>query len=270
MLFILVGFGITGRIERKHNIIKADSTIVVNNEQLKTVDLVKKYQPVIYSSENIPEVVDMKYEVSEIDDAFVFIYHTEWEDESHPNFLQDVAWRIFRFSYFGFTLNDSEYIQINIDKKSGNLVKVKFDSPDICKSSIWAHDKRITTELEYQSEGVYQVYKIKDDEKKKTGEYGLQGNILQLEVKNWNHLFEIAENPAQENRLNFDLTYLEDDEYKSRKYARRHFGDIHTPKSAANTPIIIFASIIFITYFVIILRDYSLTEKKINKQSENA
>ncbi|UZR96009.1 hypothetical protein [Chondrinema litorale] len=270
IIFILVGFGITGRVERQHNVISADTTVTVNNEKYAAVDLVKKYQPILFSEKKDPAPVDMKYEITEQENAFVITYHTEWEDEDHPNFIQDIAWRVFRFSYFGFNLNDSEYIQVDIDKKTGNLAKAKFDSPDVSKSSLWAHDKRITTELDSKGQGLYDVYKIKNDEKTLTSEYTIKGNVLTLEIKNWNHLYEVAENTDEANKVDFKLTYLDGDVYKKYKYARRHFGDIHTAETVANAPIIFFVSLIFVTYFVILIRDYTFSEKKNKKQSENA
>jgi len=82
-----------------------------------------------------------------------------------------------------------------------------------------------------------------------------------LEVGNWNHLFNIPNENKKSPAISFGIEYLTNEDYKWYKYARRHHGEVFTPKSPANTPIIFFVSIIFITYLVIILKDYAFAGK---------
>ena len=259
LLFILVGYTITGRIERKHPVLPENTRVSVSGRSLDITQLAKEYQPIILSDKDTPKPIDLKYEVSESNDEYIIVYHAEWEDEKHPNVIQDFAWRIFRFAYFGFTTKDSEYIQININKQSGKLAKAVFDSPVENGFSLWAHDLRITQNLEYLNENIYSLTQLESDQSETVR---LLENKLILEVGNWNHLFNIAEENNLKNAINFKVEYLTDEDYKWYKYARRHHGEVFTPKSPANTPIIFFASIIFITYLVIILRDYAFSDKK--------
>ena len=129
ILFILVGYSITGRIERQHSVLPNDTSVVVNNKKYHVQELVTRYQPTIYTSENTPKPKNFQYELTEEDEEFEIVYHAEWEDEKQHNLIQDFAWRIFRFAYFGFTFKDSEYIQINVDKQTGKITKALFDSP---------------------------------------------------------------------------------------------------------------------------------------------
>jgi|GEM_PF-6097031 len=270
ILFILVGYSITGRIERKHPVLPNDTTVIVNNKKYKVQELVTQYQPTIYTSINSPEPKSIQYELAEGNEEFIVVYHAEWEDEKHPNLIQDFAWRIFRFAYFGFTFKDSEYIQINIDKQTGKITRAMFDSSKESGFSIWAHDLRKTTKIKLLKDNIYQVFEVDDNSEELEREFELQKNALQLAVSNWNHLFILEKSFEGKNKIDVNLAYLNAEDYKWYKYARRHHGEIFTPKSPANTPIIFFASIIFITYLVIILRDYALTPEEKSKRKKNA
>jgi hypothetical protein len=270
ILFILVGYTITGRIERQHQVLPMDTTVVVNSKNYGIQDLAKSYAPTIYTSFDSPEPKDIQYEVAENNNEFVIIYHAEWKDEKHPNLIQDIAWRIFRFAYFGFTFKDSEYIQVSIDKKSGKLVKALFDSPVDGGFSLWANDKRKTTEIKLLKGNIYQVFNKSEESETLLKEVVIEENKLMLGITNWNHLFTLTQNTTLNKKINFDINYLSAEDYKWFKYARRYHGEVFTPKSPANTPIIFFASIIFITYLVIILRDYSLSPKQKTEKIKNA
>lgn len=267
LLFLLVGYSITGRIDRQHEVLPEEKTILLNNKQITISELASAYQPVIISDIDEPKSINVQYEVSETDKDYIIIYHAEWEDEKHPNFVQDVAWRIFRFAYFGFTTKDSEYIQVNVDKQTGDLVKAVFDTPLENGFSLWVNDLRTTSFLERNDNNVFQL--LQEDEVKEENLI-IKNNQLELEVGNWNHLFNFTNNIESSKVINFDLEYLSDENYKWYKYARRHHGEVFTPKSPVNTPIIFFASIIFITYLVIILRDYAFSPKEEQEKTKSA
>ena len=269
LLFLMVGFGITGKIQRSHRVIPQDTVLQVNGHALTSIQLAEKYQPKLLVSPTIDhgEPDNMFYEISEQVDELIIIYHVVWHNEDHPNLLVNAARKMHNLAYYGFNFKDIEFIQLNIDRRTGRIKKVMFPTFLSEKDD---RGRLIATQLASGQFSITVMNKQKTVITEKQMPLHFEGTSLVLQVANWNHLMTF---PQSERKglapVSFNLNFLENTTYKQEKIARHDHSDVYTGKSPANMPIIFFVSTIILAYFILIQRDYLIRNKQLKKQIAN-
>jgi len=269
IIFISMGFGITGRTNRTHYVAPADSLLQIAGQAKTAEQLAEQFQPKLLVPKDLDsgEPQAFHYEVSELDGEYIITYRVAWNYENHPNLVMDVVRKLHNLVYYGLNFRDYEYIQLNIDPSNGNITKM------MCPTPSHENDDRATLVATRQGSEVFSLdVRADGNSLKSRSDVSLSTAPPLLKVADWNHLMVFAEENDQassnlEERL--PLEYLDKETYRWEKFPRRDHGEVHTEKSPANAPIIFFVSPIFLAYFVFIQRDYMLRSQRLKTQRKD-
>lgn len=206
-------------MERKYIVLNENQEIVFKKNNFKIIDLVKKYQPIIYHKKILKGYPpsSMLYEVMEEKDAIIINYYVVWRDEIHPVRVIHFFYKIFRILYYGSSL-DIEFISVKIDKEKGDIIKVKMESDSHNNPHTFFSDH---IKLKVEKENNSYNLKINDKFVKKI-DLPKENNRAKIEAITWNHVFGIYE--IGEEYLEFKetpLVYLSDNLYKKYRMSLR-------------------------------------------------
>ncbi len=201
--------------------------------------LAQQYEPYIYLDTNrvSPPAVCNWYEVIEQPNNYVLVYHLEWRDEIAPNPLLDYLYGIYRGAVYGVPLKDVEYIQLTIEKKTGSILAVKFET----------NTPQSQYDTNLQAHHYVSIFKTSNNYFKviKDGKGAIVKEEIPIQlmladdthllfnISTWNHLLQlstIASN-AQAQQQIFPLQYLDDTTYVTDNYARKGQGDFKSEET---------------------------------------
>lgn len=220
LIIVSLGLILTGSSKRAYPLVSLDAKVSIGQVNYTTDELAKKHLPQLsFSSDNNePNIEKVFYEIIDLKEQIVLNYYFQWSSENHPNIFINLADKIWRFIYYRFSISDLEFIQLNIDKNSGNVVLAKTkNSSDDFKNSIPC-----------------------------------------FSVKSWNHEFSIDRSiNCSSSSQNIELSYFDDSSYDRLKMARRSQGDFKTEDKIMNYPFIIFLALLASYYFRHLQKDYN-------------
>lgn len=273
VLTVLLGVYITGRTNRAYPVLMPNKKIIVSKNEITTEKLAKKYKPIMYLRETTssPPLLWVWYEVVPNKKTYDIVYYFNWENEINPNKRINILYSIFRSAYYGYPLYDIEYFQVNVNKETANIDKIKFETSEINKydQEVVGH---IIADVKYINSDTY-----KEIHRKKSGEIVkeeiikplFEGSHVLAGVITWNHLSCLLDsNNIKEYTIcvdsNITLRFLSDKDYSKFKFARKSQGD-HKTKENKVPLVIALLSILLITTLPIYLRYKILNKKKANE-----
>lgn len=237
ILAFFVGLKITSTKGRDYSTLRP--TDKVNGQ--KVLAILEKYKPIIYQKEEIEkEIQFIFYECVEQKDRLVLIYRPVWEDEIHPNPIINQLYKFFRWFYYG-SIKDIEFIEIFIDKKTGELLSFSFET--------FVEDSSIETPRHEFTIIVKQNKVFYNKTKNEPVTVPFDGSSCILQVITWNHLFSIPKNPEGQ-KFDCPLKLLTNQRYKKYAISRRSSGLV---KTQANKKLTYLVSISLSIFFGFIL-----------------
>lgn len=261
LLSVLIASYFTGRDKRSYKTFLPSDTLSISRKTFTIENLIQQYKPEMYlrPSTPTPKLEWIWYEATPNNSTIDLTYHFVWENEINPNKTIHNLYSIFRAAYYGYSLYDIEYFQVNVNKSNGLVQRLRFETsksddyfPTVVKHIIVAIDK--------DENGNYYKTKISA-----TGEIISPKELIDVEfdnqrvkagVQTWNHLTRLLDkNVISEYSLLQDmpLKFLSDSDYKSYKFVRKSQGDHKTKENKisfyiASVLVFMFASIP--TYFI--------------------
>jgi len=217
--------------ERNHTVMKESESVIIGGETKSLTAFTQIYSPHIYLNKKYqsPDLLYLNYEVVDKANFYIIRFHIEWEDEIVPNKLLDQVYRVIRRIVYGPSNSDIEFLQIDVDKKSAEIIRVLFETKEEAKSYNSNHQEHL----------IIDIRKNKETFEKSLKEKGKNGNVLNqqnlgfklkrkihLESITWNHLLGIIEKPDSNLQLlEYKTRYLDDTAYVEKRYAKRSQGD---------------------------------------------
>lgn len=241
-LFIVCALGfnaLTGHIPRayENQMAPADESIEIAGSLLTQDEAAARYRPVVSGAAGnmTPPLLEVKYEVIDnVDEgAWTIVYFLVWEDEIHPNSFLHGAYWIYRAARYGYPVRDIEYAQIDIEKTTGIVKRIRFESsPDEIYDV--ANSVHLVDEYTRNSDGTYQRRTSDLDRVEiataESVDVRFIGTRVSIAVATWNHLSRLAQ-PSDRvvtGSEDAQLSYLTSSEYEAGKYARKSQGDFKT------------------------------------------
>lgn len=219
-IIVSLGLILTGSSKREYSLLSPDTKVKIGQVNYTTNELAEKYLPQVSFSldDNESNIKKVLYEIIDLKEQIVINYYFQWSSENHPNILVNLGDKIWRFVYYRFSVSDLEFIQLNLDKKSGDVVLAKT----------------------------------------KNSSKNFDNTLPCFSVKSWNHEFSIGNSiDCSESPKNVELSYFDDSDYDRLKMARRSQGDFNTEDKIMNYPFIIFLALLASYYFRHLQKDYN-------------
>lgn len=271
---------ISGFIAREHQILEAGAVVKLQGKTFQVAELAKKHQPrlLIAEGQDTPAFLGWLWEVYESDSQYIITYYASWQDEIHPNFLANQLYRLYRFLFYGFTVRDYEFVQVEINKADGMLAGALFETPApaLHKEMLWNRPQQPHYRLRIkpaQRGGWQMTTHDPDDHFTASEQFGnlTADGRLPLQVATWNHLYQLPEAWPDASLTELtapDSSPLTAKQYQWDKFARRSHGDHYTAESGANRYIILFVSLLVTGYFSVITYSYARGNMSVRSSAE--
>jgi len=262
VIFILMGLAMTGKTERAYPVLQPKDIVQAGTHGWTAEMMVKHFMPIVAYPEGVkgaPPLSTVFYEVMEDSAKYSIVYHFEWENQYHPSTVTNLFYSVFRFFYHGFTLRDSEIVQMDIGKVNGQVMRILY-SGTLGKTTYQQPDaKRVRLEANWQPDQTFEVTKASGKGAAEViGKLTLNPNVApSFRVINWDHLMELlptSEKLAEAKALQPE--WLTDEKYRSDKYVRWEQGDYRSEETPANVPVMLFVSLIFTGYLFMLQKGY--------------
>lgn len=217
--------------ERNYTVMKESDSVIISGETKSLLEFVQMYTPNIYLNKKFqsPDLLYLNYEVLDKANFYIIRFHIEWEDEIVPNILLDKLYRVIRRMVYGPSNSDIEFLQINVDKKSSEVIRVVFETKESTKSYDSNHQTHLIVDIKKDKETFEKSLKEKGENGMLLNQQNLGfklENRINLESITWNHLLGIIEKPDSNLQLlTYETRYLEDAAYVEKRYAKRSQGD---------------------------------------------
>ncbi|TXJ05174.1 MAG: hypothetical protein E6Q27_06245 [Aeromicrobium sp.] len=241
---VLAFNALTGHVPRAYEdqVLPVDSTVDIAGTQFTVDEVAARFRPSmsIASENKTPPILDVKYEVIDNTDAnaWSLVYFFVWEDETHPNALYDRSYWIYRAARYGYPVRDIEYVQIDVDKTTGEINRIRFESsPDDDYNPTFA--QHYTDQYVQNADGSYRMFKDGSGDVKPFSLPSVQvpfdGEKVSLAAATWNHLYRLARDSDHlvDGSQSARLSYLTAEEYQNVKYVRKGTGDFRTSEPQA-------------------------------------
>lgn len=237
----LISIYITGKVERQYKVIELNKLVLFKNQSLTTENLTKQFLPEIYILKELDDIKPeaIYYEVIENGRNFSIVYRVVYPTENVPSYLLNDIYSAYRTLFYG-SKKDIEFIQIDVDKKSGTINRVLFETNSAsAKSLLQVH--KLTEIIKYNY-----GYTMKTGENNQYLEnLPLNDTHLQIAVVTWNHLFSLSNNIADYVKIGtLPLSYLDEEIYKEYKISRRSTGDFKSYENLNKVIFFFFLSIL--------------------------
>ena len=263
-IFILMGLAMTGKTERAYEVLQPKEIVQVATHGWNVEMMVKHFRPTISAPEeqptDSPTATDILYEVIETPKTYSLVYHIGWENQTHPSASTNIVNSIFRFFYHGFTLRDSEIIQLDIDKSSGKIIKILYDGTAAGHDYLATDPNRTRYEAIWQQDQTFELAQLNEEGERSAAQpLALSPTAPpQFVVSSWEHL--LALQPTKANIENpestLPLAFLDAEKYRQDKYVRWAQGDYRSEETPANVPVMLFVSLIFTGYLFMLQKGY--------------
>jgi hypothetical protein len=231
VMCVLAAAHYTGHDKRTYITLQPTDTLHVAGKTFTAEKLAHQYKPEMYLRPNTPTppLKWVWYEATPNDSTIDLTYHFAWEDEINPNKTLHIFYSMFRAAYYGYPLYDIEYFQVNVNKKTGLVKNIRFETgPD--DNYFPTVVKHIKISFDRSTDGNYYC-----------------GNTLSAPlfdsmhvkagVQTWNHLSRLLDkNVAAEYSLlqNAPLKFLTDEDFSKYKFVRKSQGDHFTSEDKTN------------------------------------
>ncbi len=238
---LLLAAYLTGHARRAYPVLAEDAIVQVGRESLTSAELAKRYIPImkIRSANPTPDLLWIFYEIVENPNrqTYDIVYYDVWENEIHPNPTLHRFYSAFRAPYYGYPLYDIEYIQVSVDRQTGEIVGVMHeDSPG--EDYFVMLSEHLVARYLLRPDGSF-VKIISDREgheryREQTWPVEFSGTHPVLAAATWNHLSRLIlpDDTLYDRMFQPPLRYLTDQDYRRYKFVRKSQGDHRTREPA--------------------------------------
>lgn len=233
---LLAAAALTGRTKRRYAVYAPADSVRIAGKSLAIRRIAEQYQPRMYvrASTPSPKLLWVWYEAVPTASGVDLIYYHAWENEVHPHALIHCLYSIFRAAYYGYPLYDIEYFQMSIDRNTGAISALRFETSRSEDFYQWA-PRHVTARWTLNDDGSYRVVlrsgEKADVERIHSANVMLDGNRIRIGAQTWNHLTRVLDDADSEYNRPVDapLRFLTDRQYRRHKFARRSQGDHGLP-----------------------------------------
>ncbi len=217
-LFLLY---LSGRRKRPYLVAPNGGYVDLKDGKIDIETLAKQYQPILYQLEGLrgydPEKI--LYEVIDKDIVIVINYYNFWKNEIHPQVIIHYLYCIFRFIRYG-SCADIEFVQIIIDKNSGEILEVNAESDSHNNPDTFFSDH-----IKFKIKKTDDLYELFLDSKFiKNVSLPREENRIKILVITWNHVYGFYEEQKSVCFPDLPLYYLSPQLYAKYRIGRRSKG----------------------------------------------
>ncbi len=259
IVIIFVSFSlaalITGKDKRAYDVLSPSDQINIAGKEWIVSDLAAEYSPIVKirsSTFSLP-LLEIKYNLVPGEETVDLIYYFVWEDEIHPNAFIHTIYKYFRAVYYGIPVRDIEYFQISINRESGIVERIRFEtSPG--EDYYVNYSKHLIAVYTGGENSIYKKTLID----KSSGEIltqqedcvvDFQDRHVLVGVITWNHLSGLLHGQNDfDKTYQVSLTNLSDEDYQNGKYVRKSQGDHVTRENKIG---LILGWLFSVTFFII-------------------
>ena len=254
-LVVLANLFLTGRTERAYNVIDPETIINFKGQEIKPFKLAQLYKPIIEkrSVDESPNLLWIYYEVipSGFANTYDLIYYSVWEKEINPEYNSGILTSLFRMAYYGYPPFDIQYYQVSVDKESGRILKLLFET-NLNENYNSAFKNDVIASFTYSGDNKYQLTHVSSSGSIISQEDGL--TLLQIEnqpvfgIVHWTHSSVLinGQNDTFEEDLPTELRLLTDRDYVIHKFSRKSQGDNKTEETIVDRIFLALVSAIFV------------------------
>jgi hypothetical protein len=240
IISVLFGAFFTGHAKRAYHIIDLDEIVIIKGDEFDVKQLAERYVPNVFIQKNYetPPLLWVWYEVIEVEKSYDIQYYFVWENEIHPNAILHNLYSFFRGIYYGIPLYDVEYWQVSVDKETGDINKMRFetspgDDYNVTISKHWI------SEYYRQNDGFYENVVIDKDDNVEISrnccqEIKFKSTHPEIISQTWNHLTRLLTPEDGDDLHEFvdiNLKELTEQDYQRHKFVRKSQGDHFTSES---------------------------------------
>jgi len=259
LIILFISFSLaahfTGKDMRAYEVLSPTEHISIAGKDWTAAELAAEYSPIVKirsSTYSLP-LLKIKYNLVPGNGSVDIIYYFVWEDEIHPNGFIHAIYKYFRAVYYGIPVRDIEYFQITINRDSGIVEKIRFEtSPG--NDYYVNYSKHLIAIYEGGENSLYEETLLDKSSgeilsKEENRMVDFQGRHLLVGVLTWNHLSGLLhDQPEYDQTLEAGLEYLSAEEYQAGKYVRKSQGDHVTKENKSG---IILGWLFSIFFFII-------------------
>lgn len=252
LLLLILSVAFSGHEARAYNTLAAYENVIIADQPLTVGELAAKHAPeyLLNSANPSPPLLWIWYEAVPTTDTIDLIYYAVWENEINPEPIIDKGYALFRAAYYGYPLRDIEFTQLSIDRSSGEVVGLLFEtSPgDDYFVRISEH---LTARYTRQESGAF----TETLTTRAGAPVAQQADVPvifrqthpQIYVQTWNHLSRLlkAEDENLE-KLEAELRELQENDYRQYKFSRKSQGDHKTQANPLTLPLTFLATLFFV------------------------
>ena len=170
----------------------------------------------------------MWWEAVDTGDSTILVYHPVWQDERNPLPLLHWIYYAYRTIVYGTPVRDIEYIQININRATGLIDRIRYKGSTAADYNVpMAQHIRFVID---RADGDYIETATLPNNNMRVRSLQLASTRPIFGIATWSHQFVLLENGAADYTIpvSMPLEYLTEENYAQHKLARRSQGDFAT------------------------------------------
>ena len=233
--FVLIFFGsilitfITGHDPRGYVTVPGNKKVEFMGAASPVSEIAARFQPVVLLRETTPSppLNWVWYEAVESESSLDLIYYMVWENEIHPNSTIHVLYSIFRAIYYGYPLYDIEYVMVRVDKASGQILKIRFETSPVNDFFVTISE-HFTLEMVRAEEGRYELTWTNPEgqivQRESSYTLNLDDHRPVLGAQTWNHLSTLVQPSEYQEysiRIDAELKELSEEDFRKFKFVRK-------------------------------------------------
>lgn len=120
---------LTGNARRSYVTLGRSDSVIVLGKTIALEQLAAAFQPLLVQrpGDHSPPALTMWWEAVDNGDSIVLVYHPVWQDERNPLPLLHWMYYAYRTIVYGIPVRDIEYIQININRATGLIDRMRYE-----------------------------------------------------------------------------------------------------------------------------------------------
>jgi hypothetical protein len=237
LIFLVLGVAIlcflTGNTRRSYAVYGPSDSVVIADAPIRVEQLAASSQPQLFQrpGDFSPPALAMWWEAIDAGESIALVYHPVWEDERHPVPILHNMYLLYRILVYGLPVRDIEYIQININKIDGSILRIRYEGSSAASyNDSFPEHTYITVD---RTDSIYTERVTTANRPSEERPIHLTRSRLTFGIATWSHQLTLLQDraPAYVIPVPMPLDYLTDTNYTKYRLARRSQGDFVTNES---------------------------------------